>query len=69
MARKTTMMPMVNGGTSDTGRRVVTALAMLVLLALVLRDPVGAAVAVEQVAAWGTTALDRLAQFVSALSR
>jgi hypothetical protein len=51
------------------GRRVAAALAVLVLLGLVLRDPVGAAGAVEQVVAWGTGALDRLTEFVSALSR
>jgi hypothetical protein len=51
------------------GRRVAASLAVLVLLGLVLRDPVGAAAAVEQVVAWGTAALDRLTKFVSALSR
>jgi hypothetical protein len=66
MSRRTTMMPMTSGG----GRlRAVLALAAIVGLILVLRDPVGSAVAVEQMAAWVTAALDRLTQFVAVLSR
>lgn len=67
MARKATMMPMMNSG-SGTGRRLLTMLVALVLLALVLRDPIGAARTVEQLAAWGGAALDAVTQFGAALS-
>lgn len=67
MNRKTAMMPMMSGG--GFGRRVVAALAGLVLLALVLRDPVGAAQAGKQAAAWVGEFLDALETFGAALSR
>jgi hypothetical protein len=67
MARKATMMPMAaNGG---VGRRVLAALAAVVLLALVIRDPVGAAHTVQRLAAWASEALDALETFGAALSR
>jgi hypothetical protein len=69
MARRTTTMPVVDGGGSGIGRRVVTALTVLVLLALVLRDPVGAAHAVQRLAGWAGEIIDALGTFGSALSR
>jgi hypothetical protein len=62
------MTPMVGGG-GDTGRRVVTTLAVLLLLALVLRDPVGAAHTVQRLAGWASDVVDALGTFGSALSR
>jgi hypothetical protein len=67
MARKATMMPMANGG--GTGRRVVVTLVVLTLVALVLRDPVGAAGTVEQVGEWFGVVVDSLARFGEALAR
>jgi hypothetical protein len=70
MARRTTMMqPMINGGGGGTGRRVLTVLVVLVLVALVLRDPIGAAHTVQLLAEWAGDALDALGKFGSALSR
>jgi hypothetical protein len=66
MARKATMMPMTSG--SGIGRRIVVTLAVLAGLALTIRDPVGAAHTVQQVAAWVGEALDALVKFGSALS-
>jgi hypothetical protein len=66
MARRTAMMPMASG--SGLGRRVVGTLVVLGLLALVIRDPVGAAHTVQQLAGWATDALDSLEKFGAALS-
>jgi hypothetical protein len=67
MARKTTMMPMTSG--SGAGSRVLTALVCLVLLALVIRDPVGAAEFVGRVGQLIDVALDALSVFGAALTR
>ncbi|GAA3068553.1 hypothetical protein GCM10010464_35940 [Pseudonocardia yunnanensis] len=67
MARKTTMMPVTNGG--GAGRRVLATLVCLVLLVLVVRDPVGAAAVVSQVGRSVDAALDALSAFGAALSR
>lgn len=69
MARKTSMMPMpmptaAGGGTRF---RVIVTLLGLVLFALLLRDPVGAAGTVEQVCAWCGAGIDALARFGAAL--
>jgi NAD(P)-dependent dehydrogenase (short-subunit alcohol dehydrogenase family) len=69
MARRSTTMPVITGGGSGIGRRVVTALVVLVLLALVLREPVGAAHAVQRLAGWAGDVVDALGTFGSALSR
>jgi hypothetical protein len=66
MAKKQTMMPLPTGG--GTGRRVVLALVALALLALVIRDPAGAATITRQLAAWGGIVLDGLVAFFRALS-
>jgi hypothetical protein len=66
MAKKQTMMPLPAGG--KTGRRLVVLLIGVTLLALVIRDPIGAATAVRQLAAWGGAALDGFATFVEAMS-
>jgi hypothetical protein len=68
MARKATMMPMTSGG-SGTGRRLLAALVALVLVALVLRDPVGAAHTVQRLASWASDVVDAISTFGSALSR
>jgi hypothetical protein len=68
MARKATMMPMTSGR-SGTGRRLLAALVALVLVALVLRDPVGAAHTVQRLAGWASDVIDALSTFGSALSR
>lgn len=68
MAKKQAMMPMMGGNGGGTGRRVVGTLAGLVLLGVVLRDPVGAAHAVQQAGAWFGLVLDGLISFGSALS-
>lgn len=66
MARKQTMMPLsTNGG---TGRRVALTLAALVVLALVIRDPAGAAVIARQLATWGGAILDGVVAFFRELS-
>jgi hypothetical protein len=62
-------MPVVAGGGSGIGQRLVTALIVLVLLALVLRDPVGAAHTVQRLAGWASDVVDALGTFGSALSR
>jgi hypothetical protein len=67
MARNATMMPMTRGG-SGTGRRLLAVLVALLALALVLRDPVGAAQTVQQLARWGSDVLDALSVFGAALS-
>lgn len=67
MGRKQTMMPTMSG--SGSGRRVVTILVGLVLLGLVIRDPVGAAHAVQHMTAWAGSVLDALTSFGSALSK
>lgn len=67
MGRKTTMMPTMSGG--GTGRRLIAVLVAAGLLSLVLRDPIGAAHAVQQIAAWGSTVLDALSAFGSAVSK
>jgi hypothetical protein len=66
MSRRTTMMPLAGGG--GTRFRWLLVLAGLVGLALVLHDPVGAAGTVEQVGAWGASAMDALVRFGSALA-
>lgn len=60
------MMP-TTGSAGSTGRRFLAALVGLVLLALIIRDPVGAAGFAEQLGAWSATALDALVRFGSAL--
>jgi putative effector of murein hydrolase LrgA (UPF0299 family) len=50
------------------GFRVIGTVVGLVMFALLLRDPVGAAGAVEQACAWCAAALDALARFGTALS-
>jgi hypothetical protein len=66
MARKATMLPMAGG--SGLGRHVVATLVGLALLALVIRDPVGAAHTVQQLAAWAGEVLDALETFCAALA-
>jgi hypothetical protein len=66
MARKATMMPMAGG--SGLGRRVVAALVGLALLALVIRDPVGAAHTVQQLAELAGEGFDALEAFGAALA-
>jgi hypothetical protein len=61
------MLPMVAGG-GGTGRRIVGVLFMVGLIALVIRDPVGAAQTVQQLARWGSDFLDALSAFGAALS-
>lgn len=68
MARRATMTPMMGGGTG-TGGRLLVALVAIVLVALVLRDPAGAAHGVQRLAAWASYVLDALSTFGSALSR
>ena len=67
MGRKQSMVPTMSG--SGSGRRLVGVLVVLVLLGLVLRDPIGTAHKVHQLAAWASTALDALASFGSAVSK
>lgn len=66
MAKNQTMMPLPTGG--GTGRRVVLSLVALAMLALVIRDPAGAAVITRQLATWGGAVLDGLVAFFRALS-
>jgi hypothetical protein len=66
MARKNTMMPM------STGRgpsRFVAGLVAVVLLALAIHDPVGAAHTARSVFGWLGSMLDSLGAFGSAVSR
>jgi hypothetical protein len=67
MARNATMMPMMSGG-RGTGRRLVAVLVALVLVAMALRDPVGAAHTVQRLAGWATDLVDALSTFGAALS-
>lgn len=67
MGRKQTMMPTMSGGRS--GGRIITTLVLVGLLVLVLRDPVGAAHSVQQIAGWAGSVLDALTAFGSALSK
>lgn len=67
MGRKQAMMPTMSG--RGSGARVITTLIALGLLVLVLRDPVGAAHAVQQLARWGGSGLDGLTAFGAALSK
>lgn len=67
MGRKTTMMPTMSGG--GTGRRLIAVVVAVALLSLVLRDPIGAANAVQQMAVWGGAVLDALSTFGSAVSK
>lgn len=69
MTRRPTMMPMMSGGGSGTGRRFLITLGVLVVLALVLRDPVGSAHTLQRLAEWASNFLDALSAFGSALSR
>ncbi|MBP2340270.1 hypothetical protein JOF41_006448 [Saccharothrix coeruleofusca] len=67
MGRKNhTMMPITGG---QGGRKVVPLLVLLVLLALVLRDPVGAAHAAQRLGDWGGYVLDALGTFGSTVGR
>lgn len=68
MARRATMVPMPGTNRGGTGFRVIGTVVGLVMFALLLRDPVGAAGAVEQTYAWCVAALDALARFGAALS-
>ena len=68
MARRATTMPVIAGGGSGAGRRAVIVLIALVLLALVLRDPVGAAHTIQRLAGWAGDVVDALSTFGSALS-
>jgi hypothetical protein len=56
-------------GRSGIGHRVAATLIGLVLVALVVRDPVGAAATVERIWAFSAHVLDALTQFGDALSR
>lgn len=66
MAKKQTMMPLPAGG--RTGRRLLVLLLVVTMVALIIRDPVGAATAVRQLATWGGAALDGFAAFAEAVS-
>ncbi|WP_167969128.1 hypothetical protein [Lentzea indica] len=66
MTKKQTMMPLPGGG--KTGRRLAVLLIVVTLVALVIRDPIGTATAVRQLAAWGGAAVDGFATFVEAMS-
>ncbi len=69
MGRKTqTMMPMM-GGNGGSGRRIVATLTGLAFVVLMLRDPIGAAHAVQQVWSWCGSVIDALGAFGSALSK
>jgi hypothetical protein len=68
MARRTTMLPMPGTNRGGMGFRVIGTVVGLVMFALLLRDPIGAAGAVEQAGAWCAAALDALARFGTALS-
>jgi hypothetical protein len=68
MARRATMLPMSGTSGGGLGFRVIGTVVGLVMFALLLRDPVGAAGAVEQACAWCAAALDALARFGAALS-
>jgi hypothetical protein len=63
------MLPMPTAsGSGGAGLRMIGALVGLVLFALLLHDPVGAAGTVEQVAAWCGAAIESLARFGEVLS-
>ncbi|WP_394615281.1 hypothetical protein JNUCC0626_36585 [Lentzea sp. JNUCC 0626] len=66
MSKKQTMMPLPTGG--GTGRRAVVVLVALAVLALIIRDPAGAAVIARLLATWGGAVLDGLVAFFQALS-
>jgi hypothetical protein len=68
MARKTTQMPLVMGGGGGAGRRLFMIVVGMVLFALILRDPVGAAQAVERVGTGAGAVLDALTRFAAALA-
>jgi hypothetical protein len=61
------MMPMTSG--TGTGRRLLIALVGIVVVALVIRDPDGAAHVVQRLAVGANELLDALSTFGSALSR
>jgi hypothetical protein len=63
------MLPVMSGGRSRTGGRIITAVVVVALLALVVRDPVGAAATVERIWTFSGHVLDALTQFGNALSR
>ncbi|WP_033439378.1 hypothetical protein [Saccharothrix sp. NRRL B-16314] len=67
MARKA-MMPMM-GGTGQGGRKAATSVVLVLLMVLVLRDPVGSAHVVQQLANWGGDVLDALGTFGTAVSK
>jgi hypothetical protein len=60
------MMPMTSG--TGTGRRLLVTLVAIVVVALVIRDPDGAAHVVQRLAAGASEVLDALTTFGSALS-
>lgn len=62
MARRTTQMPLSHASGGGTGRRLFALVVGITVFALVLREPVGAADAVERGLAWAGSALDALAQ-------
>jgi len=62
------MMPMPGASRSGGGLRALGVLVGLVLFALLLHDPVGAAETVERVTAWCGAAIEALAQFGTALA-
>ncbi|OZM79928.1 hypothetical protein CFP66_23275 [Pseudonocardia sp. MH-G8] len=68
MARKPAMMPMASSS-SGAGRRFLALLAVCVGVALVLRDPIGAAHLVQRLADGAGDVVDALGRFGSALSR
>jgi hypothetical protein len=68
MARRASMLPMSGARGGGMGFRVIGTVVGLVLFALLLRDPVGAAGTVEQVGAWCAAAIDALSRFGAALS-
>jgi hypothetical protein len=71
MARKTTtMMPMPSMGASGgTGRKVVAMLVFVVVIALVIKDPAGAAVVAQRIGTLIGSALDGLGSFATALAQ
>jgi hypothetical protein len=68
MGRKTMLPTSTETRSGGAGLRLIGALVGLVLFALLLHDPVGAAGTVERVAAWCGVAIESLARFGDALS-
>lgn len=67
MARKTTMAPMV-GADGGLGRKIVTGLVVLAVLAMVIKDPAGSAHTVVAVLRWAGDVVEALSTFGQALS-